>query len=591
MKTLTDAWGQVGAALLLTVGAVAAGAGPAAAATGAGEVYVGARGTDGNPCSAAAPCASLTRALGAVASGGTVHLDAGVFTGITRVPAGLTVTIAGAGSASTTLFGGLAGTVLTVPDDTKVKLVDLAVAGGLSPGYGGGILTDGDLTILRTHVSYNQAVRGGGIASDNSTTLTIIDSVIDVNTAASNYHDAAGAGIYLLSGSLSISGSTLSANRLVGRGWGTALLTFWRSSVAITNSTIAGNYGAEDTNGMALSDITQTTLRHVTVTANPSAIRGNPENTLSGTVDVAASVITGACRFMDFDDQQFSDTVVDDRSCALSGRTSTSLPGVSVEPGLTTAELQDNGGPTRTRLLPHDSPARAAVPFESGLCTGADQRGLPWRNAGTISCDAGAVQTPPDLQPSAAALDFGLHGPGDLATATLTLTNVGPEPLDLGDPTVTGDYRITEGCRHSVLAPGQGCTVLLKLRVALGGNPGTLRLDYTGAHTRSALVIPLSGTGTDVPVNLTDPGPGDVPHAGVTATADPGQWAGLQPIEYEYEWWLCDGDADNCPTLVGTGTTYTPSADQIGWALRVRVTATNPAGRREAAGSMWLVRP
>jgi hypothetical protein len=56
------------------------------------------------------------------------------------------------------------------------------------------------------------------------------------------------------------------------------------------------------------------------------------------------------------------------------------------------------------------------------------------------------------------------------------------------------------------------------------------------------------------------------------ATSD-GDWSGRP--SFAYEWWRCDAQGDGCSPIAGAGAaTYTPTADDVGHRLRVRVTAT-----------------
>jgi Ca2+-binding RTX toxin-like protein len=64
-------------------------------------------------------------------------------------------------------------------------------------------------------------------------------------------------------------------------------------------------------------------------------------------------------------------------------------------------------------------------------------------------------------------------------------------------------------------------------------------------------------------------------------TAGPGLWDGSPPITFAYQWKRCDpfGNPDSCMPIPGaTQSTYTPTTEDIGAALRVYVTATNFVG-------------
>jgi hypothetical protein len=75
------------------------------------------------------------------------------------------------------------------------------------------------------------------------------------------------------------------------------------------------------------------------------------------------------------------------------------------------------------------------------------------------------------------------------------------------------------------------------------------------------------------------PPAGGAAHDGQTLSADPGSWHGTGTLTYSYQWQQCDANGANCHDTAGaTGSTYTPTADDVGGTVRVVVTATNAAG-------------
>lgn len=67
---------------------------------------------------------------------------------------------------------------------------------------------------------------------------------------------------------------------------------------------------------------------------------------------------------------------------------------------------------------------------------------------------------------------------------------------------------------------------------------------------------------------------------GSTATATSGSWTGTEPISYHYQWLVCDSAGAACTPIAGaTGATYLLEPAAGGGTVRVRVTATNPAGQ------------
>jgi hypothetical protein len=67
-----------------------------------------------------------------------------------------------------------------------------------------------------------------------------------------------------------------------------------------------------------------------------------------------------------------------------------------------------------------------------------------------------------------------------------------------------------------------------------------------------------------------------------TLTALPGSWQN-DPTDYAYQWQLCDVSGGACVDAPGaSGTTFSPSFGDVGRALRVSVTASNPYGSASA---------
>lgn len=89
-------------------------------------------------------------------------------------------------------------------------------------------------------------------------------------------------------------------------------------------------------------------------------------------------------------------------------------------------------------------------------------------------------------------------------------------------------------------------------------------------------------TGTP-PQNTTAPSVTGNPRQGQVLSAVRGTWTGTTPLTYAYEWRSCDATGSACDAIAGeTGTTYQLAAADLGRTVRVKVTATNPAGTEVA---------
>jgi len=95
----------------------------------------------------------------------------------------------------------------------------------------------------------------------------------------------------------------------------------------------------------------------------------------------------------------------------------------------------------------------------------------------------------------------------------------------------------------------------------------------------------VSGTSSAVPKNTTPPTISGTPKAGHALTADHGTWTG-SPTSYAYQWQHCDIDALRCSNVVGaTGSTYLLRAGDVGYRMRVLVTARNAKGNSTASSA------
>ena len=117
------------------------------------------------------------------------------------------------------------------------------------------------------------------------------------------------------------------------------------------------------------------------------------------------------------------------------------------------------------------------------------------------------------------------------------------------------------------------------------GNTMRVRVTATNADgsasaqsDQTAAVEPA--TSSAAPKNTSAPTISGTPKVGQTLTADNGSWTG-SPTTYTYAWQRCDADIASCANVVGaTGKTYGVRIDDLGYRLRVSVTAKNAKGTR-----------
>jgi hypothetical protein len=145
----------------------------------------------------------------------------------------------------------------------------------------------------------------------------------------------------------------------------------------------------------------------------------------------------------------------------------------------------------------------------------------------------------------------------------------------------------SEGAACEDIAGATGETYTLT-----AGDLGTtvrLRVTATNASgSEEAESEPTSVIVTAAPGLLGNPWLQDAPHPGVLVTADPGVWSGSAPLDYAYQWQLCDGPGEEgegagCEDIAGaTDAGYAAGESQLGRFLRVGVTATNAHGAETA---------
>ena len=136
-----------------------------------------------------------------------------------------------------------------------------------------------------------------------------------------------------------------------------------------------------------------------------------------------------------------------------------------------------------------------------------------------------------------------------------------------------------------------------KTYTLVGADAGrTMRVDVTATNADgsgtarsapSAVIAPL--TSSAAPKNTAAPTITGTPKAGQVLTANPGSWSG-NPTSYTYQWQRCDADVASCSNVTGaTSRTYTATSADVGYRLRVRVTAHNAKGSATASSAITAV--
>jgi CSLREA domain-containing protein len=321
-----------------------------------------------------------------------------VYAGMTAQISGLTITNGNVVSNFPENSGG------GIFNSGTLTLTDVVVSGNSAEGAGGGIFVDhGTLSLNNSRIVGNQAASGGGISNQGT-------SIIDLTTVANNTATSFGAGIVNSSGGdqqsvLKVNRSTISNNSCQGNGGGVVGGggIYNIGTAFATNSTISTNSAP---NGGGILNVNPMTLVNVTITGNTATTQGGGVYNLGTSINFGNSIIAGnsapsgpdvsGFNFNSLDYNLFGNT----NGANFTGTTTHSLTNVNPLLG----PLLDNGGPTKTHALFSGSPALEAgnnalitnPPFLGPPFT--DQRGINFNRIAdgdgntTATVDIGAYE-------------------------------------------------------------------------------------------------------------------------------------------------------------------------------------------------------
>ena len=256
----------------------------------------------------------------------------------------------------------------------------------ITDNRGTGISNSGSAELTRATISNNSTTSdGGGVSNSPSGLITLADSTISGNSAEQ------GGGIYNY-GTLAVTNSTISGNTATRGGGALSGINGFGEAV-ITNSTITGNFASAtgDFTGGGIYNHGTLTLTNITLSYNVANNGGGGgiDNVPGGTIMLTNSIIArnSAPTSPDCSGRLHSslghNLIGNDSGCTFTTSTGDL---VNVDPLL--GPLQDNGGPTATRALRPNSPAKDAG--NDAVCPETDQRGVsrPQERA----CDIGAYE-------------------------------------------------------------------------------------------------------------------------------------------------------------------------------------------------------
>ncbi len=296
----------------------------------------------------------------------------------------LTVTgplvIQGRSPRMTTVRGSGAARVFTIATGVRASLLRLGVAGGRAPAAeGGNILNLGRLNLTNVRITDGQAARGGGVANVGPAELTILNSLIDNNTALGEGR-LGGVGGGVLSRAtagtaapipaiLSIVNTTIAFNRSLGEagaaGAGIATGGSTQNATVLEGLTVAHNSLPNGNNAAGILVATQGEVANI----YGSIVSSN-------TIASGAFVNCGGTGTLT--EGNNASNREDATTCPFEVHGGNSF----LSPGLV-----DAGGDTDVLTIDVESPAKNAV---SPCFAAIDQRGA-LRDLSS-GCDAGAVE-------------------------------------------------------------------------------------------------------------------------------------------------------------------------------------------------------
>ena len=188
-----------------------------------------------------------------------------------------------------------------------------------------------------------------------------------------------------------------------------------------------------------------------------------------------------------------------------------------------------------------------------------------------------AVPTPPQNQVA----------PGISGSPTVGQTLTGSAGTWTGNPSFSYQWQQCDGTGQSCFDLG-GVTAMTYQPASVDvGQTITVVVTATNtAGSASAAAAPVGpiAAAAAPPQNQVAPTIGGAPTAGQTLTASAGTWTGNP--SFSYQWQQCDNSGQSCFDLGGgTGSSYQPSANDVGHMVTVVVTATNTGGSATAAAS------
>ncbi len=458
------------------------------------------------------------------------------------------LTLTGPGADDLTIDANMASRVINVTADVPLTVAGLTVTGGMTTGNGGGILSNGEVTLTNSTVSSNSANEdGGGIASAE---VTLTNSTVSDNSA----NDEIG-GIFS-NGEVTLTNSTVSGNS-ANRAGG----IFSNGEVTLTNSTVSDNTADQNFGGILSNG--EVTLTNSTVSGNStggdgggiysrgggtidnSTITNNTADAENdgdgdgggifndgGTLTIRNSIIAGNTDMGGEAADVSGDGINGDNNNILGTATGngngtigtgsdrvldTLMPALTIADILNTT-LADNGGSTFTHALVAGS---IAIDASGAGATANDQRGV----AAFGTRDIGAFEFAPEIDITGNGVSI---ADGDTTPATGDDTDFGSTAVSAGTVVRTftianqGNINLSLSGYDLVSLSGPNAadfsiTAMPTATVAAGGSTTfQVTFDPSAAGVRTATVTVESNDSDENPYTFDIQGTGNAPEIDIT---------------------------------------------------------------------------
>jgi hypothetical protein len=142
---------------------------------------------------------------------------------------------------------------------------------------------------------------------------------------------------------------------------------------------------------------------------------------------------------------------------------------------------------------------------------------------------------------------------------------------------------VSNGTLKTYTLVGADATHTMRVRVTATNADGSA----SAQSDQTAAIAPA--TSSAAPKNTSPPTISGTLKVGQELTANDGTWSG-NPTGYTYQWHRCDADIASCTSVIGaTGKTYGVRLADLGYRLRVAVTARNAKGNATANSAITAI--